>query len=138
MEEVQFAVCGQSAEGQLQILVVAKADIQNWQRVAKKLGCLALNQCIQTIWHCRTKTGGSVLVGAMGFAWFAMVRSMALLQVHMVWSMIDALFKQDETLRASISVPETVLVPQQIMEIADVNNSELIGSFLSCPISVIF
>ena len=51
----------------------------------------------------------------------------------MVWSMVDALFKKDETLRASISVPEAMLVPQQIIEVADVNNSELDWQFSQLP-----
>ena len=133
VEEVQFAVCGQSPEGQLQILVVAKADIQNWQRVAKNSGVAP--KSMYPDYMALPYEDGRVSIGWRDGV--CLVRYGALdgfaAGPDMVWSMLDALFKKDETLRASISVPETVLVPQQIIEVADVNNSELDWQFSQLP-----
>ena len=133
IEDVHFVVCGQSAEGQLQILVVAKADIQNWQRVAKNSGVVP--KSMYPDYMALPYEDGRVSIG-----WrdgICLLRYGALdgfaAGPDMAWSMIDALLQQDETLRISISVPETVVVPQQIMAVADVNDSELDWQFSQLP-----
>jgi hypothetical protein len=52
---------------------------------------------------------------------------------EMSWSMIEALLKEDSGLKVSLSVPSVELVPQAIIEVADVNDAELDWQFSSPP-----
>lgn len=133
IEDVHYIVCGQCAEGQLQILVVAEADIQNWQRVARNSGVLP--KSMYPDYMALPYEDGRVSVGwrdGVCLVRYGAVDGFAA-GPDMAWPMIDALLQLDETLRVSISVPETVIVPQQIMEIADINDSAVDWQFSQLP-----
>jgi type II secretion system protein L len=133
IEEVHFVVCGHSAEGQLQILVVAEADIQNCQRIAKNSGVAP--KSMYPDYMALPYEDGRVSVGwrdGVYLVRYGVVDGFAA-GPDMAWSMIDSLLQQDETLRVSISVPENVLVPEQMVELADINDSTLDWQFSQLP-----
>ena len=133
IEDVNYIVCGHSAENQLQILVVAQADVQNWQRVARNSGVLP--KSMYPDYMALPYEDGRVSVGwrdGVCLVRYGTVDGFAAVP-DIAWPMIDALLQQDETLKVSISVPETVVVPDQIMEIADINDSAVDWQFSQLP-----
>lgn len=133
IEDVHFVVCGQTGDGQLQILVVSESDIQNWQRVAKNSGVTAKSMypdyMVLPYEEGRISVGwrdGVCLVRYGAVDGFAASPDMA-------WSMVDTLLVQDDSLRISVSVPEGVMVPEHLSETADMNDSELDWQFSQLP-----
>jgi type II secretion system protein L len=125
IEEVHFVVCGQSSEGQLQILVASESDIQNWQRVAKNSGVTA--KSMYPDYMALPYEDGRVSVGwrdGVCLVRYGAVDGFAA-RPDTAWPMIDTLLEQDDNLRVSVSVPEGVMVPEHLNETADINNSEL-------------
>ena len=133
IEDVHFVVCGKSTKGQLQILVVAKADIQNWQRVAKNSGVLP--NSMYPDYMALPYEEGKVSIG-----WregMCLVRYGALdgfaASLDIACSMLDTLLQDDKTLKFSISVPETVSLPKHIIEVGDVNDFKLDWQYSQLP-----
>jgi type II secretion system protein L len=133
IDEVHFVQCGQCTDGQLQILVVAEAEIQNWQRIAKNSGVAP--KSMYPDYMALPYEDGRVSVGwrdGVCLVRYGVVDGFAA-GSDMAWSMIDSLLQQDEALRVSISVPENVLVPERIIELADINDSTLDWQFSQLP-----
>ncbi|MGB2375451.1 MAG: type II secretion system protein GspL [Porticoccaceae bacterium] len=133
IEDVHFVVCGQSSEGQLQILVVAESDLQNWQRVAKNSGVSP--KSMYPDYMALPYEDGRISVGwrdGVCLVRYGAVDGFAA-GPDIAWPMVDALLQQDETLRLSISVPEAVTVPEPIAEIADINDSAVDWQFSQLP-----
>jgi hypothetical protein len=51
----------------------------------------------------------------------------------LAWTMIESLLEEDQGLRLSLSIPDTAIVPEHIVELADINNSELDWQFSQFP-----
>jgi type II secretion system protein L len=133
IEEVHFVVCGHSAEGQLQILVVAEADIQNWQRIAKNSGVAP--KSMYPDYMALPYEDGRVSVGwrdGVYLVRYGVVDGFAA-GPDMAWSMIESLLEEDQGLRLSLSIPDTAIVPEHIVELADINDSELDWQFSQLP-----
>ena len=133
IEDVHFVVCGQSAEGQLQVLVVSQADVQNWQRVSKNSGVVA--QSMYPDYMALPYEDGRISVGwrdGICLVRYGVVDGFAA-SPDMAWSMIDSLLKQNESLRLSLSVPDDMVVPESLIEFADINHSELDWQFSQLP-----
>ncbi|MDG2018076.1 MAG: type II secretion system protein GspL [Porticoccaceae bacterium] len=133
VEDVHFVVCGQSAEGQLQVLVVSQSDVQNWQRVSKNSGVVA--QSMYPDYMALPYEDGRVSVGWRDGVYvvrYGVVDGFAA-SPDMAWSMIDSLLQQDESLKLSLSIPDDAVVPASIVECADINNSELDWQFSQLP-----
>jgi hypothetical protein len=47
--------------------------------------------------------------------------------------MIESLLEEDQGLRLSLSIPDTAIVPEHIVELADINDSELDWQFSQLP-----
>lgn len=133
IEEVNFVLCGQNTEGQLQILVVSDADIQNWQRVAKNSGVAP--QSMYPDYMALPYEEGRISIGWRDGV--CLVRTGAVdgfaASPDIAWSMIGTLLQQDETLRVSISIPESVIVPENIVQFADINDSLVDWQFSQLP-----
>lgn len=133
IEDVHFVVCGQSAEGQLQVLVASQADVQNWQRISKNSGVVA--QSMYPDYMALPYEVGRVSVGwrdGVCLVRYGVVDGFAA-RPDRAWSMIDTLLKQDELLRLSLSIPDDVVVPESFVEFADINHSELDWQFSQPP-----
>jgi hypothetical protein len=133
IEEVNFVLCGQNTEGQLQILVVSDADIQNWQRVAKNSGVAP--QSMYPDYMALPYEEGRISIGwrdGVCLARTGAVDGFAA-SPDIAWSMIGTLLQQDETLRVSISIPESVIVPENIVQFADINDSLVDWQFSQLP-----
>ncbi|MDG1693264.1 MAG: type II secretion system protein GspL [Porticoccaceae bacterium] len=133
IEDVHFVVCGQNTEGKLQILVVGDSDIQNWQRVARNSGVVP--KSMYPDYMALPYEDGRVSIG-----WrdgFCLVRYGAIdgfaASPDVAWTMIDTLLQQDESIKVSLSVPETVVVPEHLVEFADINNAEVDWQFSQMP-----
>tara|TARA_E500000178_G_scaffold107937_2_gene107655 strand:- start:592 stop:1728 length:1137 start_codon:yes stop_codon:yes gene_type:complete len=133
IEEVHFVICGQNTDGQLQILVASQSDIQNWQRVAKNSGVAA--QSMYPDYMALPYEEGRISVGwrdGSFIARFGAVDGFAA-SPDLAWTMIESLLEEDQGLRLSLSIPDTAIVPEHIVELADINNSELDWQFSQLP-----
>ncbi len=133
IEEMHFVDCGQNADGQIQVLVVSKLDLQNWQRIAQNSAAVAYGMYPDYLalpWEAgRISVGwrdGVCLVRYGALEGFAATPEMS-------WSMIESLLKEDSGLKVSLSVPNVDLVPQALVEVADINDAELDWQFSSPP-----
>lgn len=133
IEDMHFVDCGQNAEGQIQVLVVSKSDLQNWQRIAQNSAAVACGMYPDYLalpWEAgRISVGwrdGVCLVRYGAVEGFAATPDMS-------WSMIESMLREDSGLRVSLSVPSVELVPQAIVEVADINDAELDWQFSSLP-----
>lgn len=133
IEEVNFVLCGQNTEGQLQILVVSDADIQNWQRVAKNSGVAP--QSMYPDYMALPYEEGRISIGWRDGVCLARTGAVDGFAAgpDIAWSMIGTLLQQDETLRVSISIPESVIVPENIVQFADINDSLVDWQFSQLP-----
>ena len=133
IEELNFVLCGQNTEGQLQILVVSDADIQNWQRVAKNSGVAP--QSMYPDYMALPYEEGRISIGWRDGV--CLVRTGAVdgfaASPDIAWPMIGTLLQKDETLRVSISIPESVIVPENIVQFADINDSLVDWQFSQLP-----
>jgi type II secretion system protein L len=133
IEETHFVVTGQTLEGQLQVLVVSQFEMQNWQRIAKNSGITP--KAMYPDYMALPYENGRISVGwrdGVCLVRYGVADGFAAAS-DMAWSMIDALLLQDETLMVSVSVPESVIVPDQIKEVADINASVLDWQFSELP-----
>jgi len=112
IEEMHFVDCGQNTDGQIQVLVVSKLDLQNWQRIAQNSAAVAYGMYPDYLalpWEAgRISVGwrdGVCLVRYGALEGFAATPEMS-------WSMIESLLKEDSGLKVSLSVPNVDLVPQ--------------------------
>ena len=133
IEELNFVLCGQNTEGQLQILVVSDADIQNWQRVAKNSGVAP--QSMYPDYMALPYEEGRISIGWRDGV--CLVRTGAVdgfaASPDIAWPMIGTLLQKDETLRVSISIPESVILPENIVQFADINDSLVDWQFSQLP-----
>jgi type II secretion system protein L len=133
IEEMHFVVCGQTSEGQLQVLVVSQSEMQNWQRIAKNSGVTAKSmfpdymvlpyeaQRISIGWR-----DGICLVRYGVIDGFAASPDMA-------WPLIQSLLDDNSDLKISLSIPNDTSVPESIAEHSDINDSELDWQFSPLP-----
>lgn len=133
IEEMHFVVCGQTPEGQLQVLVVSQSEMQNWQRIAKNSGVTAKSmfpdymvlpyevQRISVGWR-----DGVCLVRYGVVDGFAASPDMA-------WPLIQSLLDDNSDLKISLSIPNDTSVPEAIAEHSDINDSELDWQFSPLP-----
>ena len=123
IEEMHFVDCGQNTDGQIQVLVVSKLDLQNWQRVAQNSAAVPYGMYPDYLalqWEAgRISVGwrdGVCLVRYGALEGFAATPEMS-------WSMIESLLKEDSGLKVSLSVPNVDLVPQALVELAEINDA---------------
>ena len=133
IEEMHFVDCGQNVDGQIQVLVVSKLEIQNWQRIAQNSAAVAYGlypDYMAVPWETgRISVGwrdGVCLVRYGAVEGFAAAPDMA-------WTMIESMLKEDSALKVSLSVPSVELIPQAIVEVADINDAELDWQFSALP-----
>jgi type II secretion system protein L len=133
VEEMHFVDCGQNADDQIQVLVVSKLDLQNWQRIAKNSAVTAYGMYpdyLTLTWE----------VGRISVGWrdgvflvrYGVVEGFAATP-DIAWPMIESILKEHSELRVSLSVPSVELVPEAIIEVADINDAELDWQFSPLP-----
>jgi len=132
--EMHFVIAGRSGSGQLQIMAVSHEDMREWQRVADNAGVAVQGMVpdylalpweqgrINVGWrdgHCLVRTGAD-----QGFAASA----------DIAWTMIDSLLATEDTSpRLSISVPDPMLVPEHLRQLADINDASIDWTFADMP-----
>jgi len=133
IEETHFTVCGQNAQGQLQILVVSQQVVTEWQRVAKNSGVIA--QGMYPDYMALPYEAGRISIGwrdGVCLVRYGIVEGFSA-SPNTAWTMIDSLLVQDELLKVSLSIPDITLVPQKMVETADINDSALDWQFSQLP-----
>ena len=133
IEDMHFVVAGQTAEGQLQILVVAQSEIQNWQRVAKNSGVEAKSMFPD--YMALPYEAGRISVGwrdGVCIVRYGVIDGFAA-RPDMAWPLIQSLLDNESDLRVSLSIPSDLSVPESIAERSDINDSEVDWQFSSLP-----
>ena len=133
IEDMHFVVAGQTAEGQLQILVVAQSEIQNWQRVAKNSGVEAKSMFPD--YMALPYEAGRISVGwrdGVCIVRYGVIDGFAA-RPDMAWPLIQSILSNDSDLRVSLSIPSDLSVPESIAERSDINDSEVDWQFSSLP-----
>ena len=133
IEDMHFVVAGQTAEGQLQILVVAQLEIQNWQRVAKNSGVEAKSMFPD--YMALPYEAGRISVGwrdGVCIVRYGVIDGFAA-RPDMAWPLIQSILSNDSDLRVSLSIPSDLSVPESIAERSDINDSEVDWQFSSLP-----
>lgn len=134
IEEMHFVDCGQNADGEIQVLVVSKLDLQDWQRIAQ-------NSAVEAYGMYPDYMSLSWEVGRISVGWredgiclvrYGVIEGFAATP-EMAWSMIESMLNENSGLRVSLSVPNIELVPQAIVDVADINDAELDWQFSSPP-----
>lgn len=123
-----------SVENQLQVLAVSREDMQHWCRVAQNAGVTAISMVPDFLalpWEAgRINVGwreGTCLVRCGADEGFAASPDIA-------WARIEGLIQQAEIApRLSISIPDRSMVPEQLRQLADINDGSIDWSFADIP-----
>ena len=134
VEEMHFVVAGRTDNNQLQVLAVSREDMQHWCRVAENSAVAASSMVPDYLalpWEAgRINVGwreGTVVVRSGPDQGFAASPEIA-------WAMIDRLIQSAEVApRLSISIPDQSLVPQDLGQTADINDSNIDWEFTDIP-----
>jgi len=134
VEEMHFVIAGRTDNNQLQVLAVSREDMQHWCRVAENSAVAASSMVPDYLalpWEAgRINVGwreGTVVVRSGPDQGFAASPEIA-------WAMIDRLIKSAEVApRLSISIPDQSLVPQDLGQTADINDSNIDWEFTDIP-----
>ena len=134
VEEMHFVIAGRTDNNQLQVLAVSREDMQHWCRVAENSAVAASSMVPDYLalpWEAgRINVGwreGTVVVRSGPDQGFAASPEIA-------WAMIDRLIQSAEVApRLSISIPDQSLVPQDLGQTADINDSNIDWEFTDIP-----
>jgi len=134
VEEMHFVIAGRTDNNQLQVLAVSREDMQHWCRVAENSAVAASSMVPDYLalpWEVgRINVGwreGTVVVRSGPDQGFAASPEIA-------WAMIDRLIQSAEVApRLSISIPDQSLVPQDLGQTADINDSNIDWEFTDIP-----
>ena len=134
VEEMHFIITGRSPDNQLQVLAVSREDMRHWCRVAENSAVAASSMVPDYLalpWEAgRINVGwreGTILVRSGTDQGFAASPDMA-------WAMIDRLIQgADIEPRLSISIPDQSLVPEHLVQMADINDSIIDWEFADIP-----
>ena len=134
VEEMHFVIAGRTDNNQLQVLAVSREDMQHWCRVAENSAVAASSivpDYLALPWEAgRINVGwreGTVVVRSGPDQGFAASPEIA-------WAMIDRLIQSAEVApRLSISIPDQSLVPQDLGQTADINDSNIDWEFTDIP-----
>ena len=134
VEDMHFVIGGRGADNQLQVLAVSREDMQHWCRVAQNAGVTAIYMVPDFLalpWEAgRINVGwreGTCLVRCGADEGFAASPDIA-------WARIEGLIQQAEVApRLSISIPDRSMVPEQLRQLADINDASIDWSFADIP-----
>ena len=134
VEEMHFVISGRTDNNQLQVLAVSREDMQHWCRVAKNSAVAASSMVpdyLALAWEAgRINVGwreGTILVRSGADQGFAASPEIA-------WVMIDRLMQSAEVApRLSISIPDQSMVPEHLVESADINDASIDWEFADFP-----
>lgn len=134
VEEMHIVIVGRSTDNQLQVLAVSREDMQHWCRVAENSAVAASSMVPDYLalpWEAgRINVGwreGTLLVRSGADQGFAASPDIA-------WAMVDRLIHSAEVApRLSISIPDQTLVPEHLMQMADINDSSIDWEFADIP-----
>ena len=131
---MHFVIAGRTDNNQLQVLAVSREDMQHWCRVAENSAVAASSMVPDYLalpWEAgRINVGwreGTVVVRSGPDQGFAASPEIA-------WAMIDRLIQSAEVAhRLSISIQDQSLVPQDLGQTADINDSNIDWEFTDIP-----
>ena len=134
VEDMHFVIGGRGADNQLQVLAVSREDMHHWCRVAQNAGVTAIYMVPDFLalpWEAgRINVGwreGTCLVRCGADEGFAASPDIA-------WARIEGLIQQAEVApRLSISIPDRSMVPEQLRQLADINDASIDWSFADIP-----
>lgn len=134
VEDMHFVIGARGADNQLQVLAVSREDMQHWCRVAQNAGVTAIYMVPDFLalpWEAgRINVGwreGTCLVRCGADEGFAASPDIA-------WARIEGLIQQAEVApRLSISIPDRSMVPEQLRQLADINDASIDWSFADIP-----
>ena len=128
VSDIHYEIIDENS-GKLTLLIISTECLENWQRIAKNAAVNAISMApdylavpfdkntISVGWR-----EGVLLVRTSRINGFAAKPSLA-------WPLIERFLDEDSKFSLSISIPDTSLVPKNLLDSAKVNNSEIDWTF---------